>query len=415
MGELKFEIRIYEPAPKGEATDRELLKKWPEWSRIEALLESGLTVDATLFLINSMFREQSGEEGWRTYDDLRAKLPDFVGSLRHSFSFDEGTVSSRRDPESLGTNFTEQMGVGVALSVANQIFDLHEADWSKITTGRKKTLDHILASTGDRLVGIEVEAKGTVRRGLDPKNDPIYAQAKSIREKKGTQRGAGREVQMLGVVGVFSTQADEPARIYLLDPPLQGPDVSPRWFKLLARLRFYTRTLSQMSRSTFAAALASRVDAIAQLGDPTELDELPIKDPSGTVYRRPASSPLGQRLVGRVVPLDSDELFVHGLAPDVFPLLRRQRFESILAFRSGYAGIYDVQGSPLVSVADCERRGMSIREEWEKSRDGGYVRIPVRGRVGVGASGRAFGIVRAESRRWLRNRWSRTNDDNAIF
>ena len=109
---VKFDIECYN------AKHKKKLRKLSIKNELDDALANGLEIDDQEFLVYTLFREQKNHPGWRTYAELKAKLPSRQAAYENYFDLSSGTVQSVFiDAADLDNTMTEASGVGAALSV----------------------------------------------------------------------------------------------------------------------------------------------------------------------------------------------------------------------------------------------------------------------------------------------------------
>ncbi|WP_147445036.1 hypothetical protein [Corallococcus sp. CA053C] len=337
---LKIDIRYYDDAQEKAFT------QWPLKERIDALVKNGLDVDELEFLTYSVFTEQRNKIGWRTYADMRTLLPPRAEMFRQYFDLSLGTVTSRFPASDSETSMTEKVGVATSLLAANRIFDLHEADWTKIPKGQIRTLDFFCASTGKEYV--EIEAKGSIVADANMKNPSVSTHKNGILKKKAVQRervGSAHPSLMMGTIAAVPENTDQRTVCWLIDPPGDGPEMDPKKFKLLTRLEYYLKELQPLSQASMLIALRNRIEAIFSVSDYERLDQLRLVGATGRPFRfrgpffrnKTIIATSRGRAIGRVFHLADREFMFVGFDTEVYGLVARQRFREILAYKSGLA------------------------------------------------------------------------------
>ena len=172
----KFKVEYYDEQHKS------LLKQYSCYDEIEKLVVNCFTVSEEEFHSYALFREQKNYDGWRTYQELKLKIPSRLLSFKEYFSVNNGLLRSRfshaNDREK---HLTEAIGVGAGLALVSQLYGLTEADWERIPETNEKDLDFEIASNGKEY--IEVEVKGAVVQNINIKSE-ISGRARHIKDKK---------------------------------------------------------------------------------------------------------------------------------------------------------------------------------------------------------------------------------------
>jgi hypothetical protein len=171
------------------------------------------------------------------------------------------------------------MGVAAALSTAQTVFPVTDADFQRIAeTSRIKTFDYtntLVGSTGARF--LQIEAKGT------HDNKSTRSQARDIRLKKARQakamRADGRkDMAFAATVLDVQHQSKNETRITFCDPPADTIESDPFVYRLLARLTYYWQQIRYIvPTGRITVALANRLRALEAAPDQWQsLREVPL-------------------------------------------------------------------------------------------------------------------------------------------
>jgi hypothetical protein len=325
-----------------------LLKSTPLGSTLDRLVLEDWKCDEEVFLAYSMFvHQKKGRDGWKTYSDLKSKLPRFRDGLLSYFSINNGSVtalfSGRNESRS---DHTESIGVGCALGCLSAAIGLTDADWERINVSTVKDLDFKIASDGTNYIAIE--ARGRIRDS--PGTEGLSETANEIAEKKLTQRDltAASEVgaypisaTLVGVIAAIPYQADTTANVWLLDPPPVGINVDPQKYQLLSRLTFYHRMLGMIcGRANFLTALSNHIRGVEIAENYRNFDDLPLLNgtrgeinfPDSILSSRTVTEDL--RIVGEVIPLEGRRAYFFGIEVEVIRTMLRPIFASVITFRT---------------------------------------------------------------------------------
>ncbi|NIR06608.1 MAG: hypothetical protein GTN82_14400 [Candidatus Aminicenantes bacterium] len=323
--------------------NKDLLSQLSCIKSLNELVESGLKFKEEEFLTYTVFMEQMNLKGWRTYSELKKLLPPRAVIFKQYFDLDNGTIKSRFTGSKMNKVQTQSAGVGAALTLVSRLYGLTEADWEIIPVKKYKDLDFEIAIKGSEIAStgeeiIQVEAKGTIIEDYNISQSIVNAK-KSIEEKKETQRTQyDNKNTLIGVIAGFPHENNLDAICRVLDPPPYEINEDPYKYKLLARLYFYWRQISLISKSHVLLALINRIQDIATLSDFRELSAQPLLNHRGEVFERPVSlffsrSIVGQDLgFGEVFPINKDEFFFYGFDSEIIDLLIKQDFKEINGF-----------------------------------------------------------------------------------
>lgn len=389
---LKLDIDYYNEEHK------QLLANAPFHDALEEAIKNGMEISEEEFEVYTVFREQKQKPGWKSYADLKAKLPPRLAAFSDYFDLSKGTIRSKFEagPNCDNTQ-TESAGVGVALAVVSKLYDLTEADWQKIPIQKNiKDLDFEIASDGKEMV--EVEAKGTVLNGKDTKGR-ISDCKKSIEEKKKAQRKTqDNRNRLIGIITSFPSTEEQVAKVRILDPPMLEAPENPLKYKLLARLYFYWREIRLISESPFLQALINRIGDISFVSDYESLDDRPLLNLSGEIMPIPISYILSRTVLpgdiafGEVFQLRSDTFFFYGFDMKIVSLLINQRFDEILNFKSNLPDIIQEISTLTARVREEELEGSQVQpSDFPTAPDKTRVEIPMSGRLSANSAGRVFG------------------------
>ena len=378
--------------------DKESLAKLPVAHRIEQAVASGVDVYYGDFLAYATFSDQSDAPHHETFQQLQSKLVAIQPYFELHYGAKSGTLraTSHQDAASRRSS-TEMAGVASALTIAGHIYDLNQADWQRIPECRHKTLDYRYdlrgtkyASDGERF--IEVESKAAKVDNVEAKIG-LHAAAKSIREKKRVQRqldDAGASEAPVDRIGVITAlPGDEPqiARCWLLDPPSDANGADPERYRLLARMTYYWKALSMVSRSPMLLALYSRIEAIRYADNWRAFDGIDLASWQGKPMSVPASfesqwpKPGNIDGFGTTIRLTGNTWFYYGFDREVILMLLQQRFSTISTFSSHLPR--SVQA--LDTVIEAQRDNRS----GEKRRRPG---VPISCKLYASGDGRIFGV-----------------------
>jgi len=393
---LRFDVDFYDDNHK-----ERLKNNCERYGDIQQLVQQGFEVAKEELFSYCMFvYQQRGVRAWETYGDLRDQLPKYRAVWEDHFSFSKGTVFSKFSAHKAVKHFTETMGVGGALSIVSQIYELTEADWEKVETGRRKTLDFSIASTGTHFV--EVEAKGSIVS--DHQKSHLWGQKDHIEKKKLTQRQQGNNNTMIGVITAIPCDSSLGAKCYMLDPPPTEIPFDPVKYKLLSRLYFYWRELSLVSRAHFLEVLINRIKSIQRSHDYESLDGLPLLNSRGEPHQVPdslfetRSSVYGRSAFGEVLPLGDDRFFFYGFDKDAVEALIRQDFSQLnaLSFKSRTES--DTRVSAKIPRRLVGGPRTEVKHDEDSEEDESRKTLSMIGDLVHTSSGRVLGCVKPVSR-----------------
>jgi hypothetical protein len=372
---------------------------------LEDIVKNGFECSYGDFLSYAVFYEQSNDPGFITRDELQRHLEAVEGSFRLHYGAKNGTIRGVREHDSDSRKKeTEVAAVGVTLAIASTAYGLQHADWQHIKeTAEEKTLDYRVASNGSRY--IEIEAKG--RRVADSlKRAGLYDAAADIRKKKAAQlcqerREKARQtggkaiatipVDRFGVVCAMSGGDGEEARCWLVDPPAEGFEVDPLRYRVLARLTYYWKAISAISRSQFCLALRDRIDFVRYAENWKALDKQPLQGRDGEPLSFPFSfehtkvRPNGMAVFGDLIPLGRNWYFFYGFNDDLVHVLLRQQIDEIVSYQNSQER--ETQGKEVVLVRQ------RLTEESEGQRERRQPSRRVAAKLYASPDGRVFGLA----------------------
>jgi len=347
------------------------------------------------FFAYSVFTEQKDRDEWRTFTELKHRLPPRRAVLEDYFCVHQGTARSRfEEPDDKDSTKTEIAGVGAALALASHLYGLTEADWERVPREETKTLDFRIASTGTEFV--EVEAKGSIVKDHRITSS-ISSQKADIEKKKDEQRGRhGNRSTLIGVITAFPSNDSMRAKCLVLDPPsLELGD--PYHHRLLARLSFYRREIGLLSRAHFLSSLATRIRDMAHIAPVDSFDGLPLLNRRAMPFEVPASllasrsSALDGEVFGQVFPTgNAKEFYFYGLNIDIAALVIGQEFRQIASYRCSpeRLGRTHVRAKP--TKRDLQDLDIDLTR-YESSQRDSRVSVPMVADLFRSASGRVFG------------------------
>jgi len=373
------------------------LDQSPVASQIAQVVRDGLQMSEEQLFAHMIFTEQSRRDGFRTYQQLKSRLP------RRQGYFEDYVKTSGDHAWVVGggtKDIVERIGVAVALVILNQVYGLHEADWERIKeTSNKKTLDFRCASTGAEFV--HVEARGH-RPGLS-----WTKMEKEIREKKDDLDKQTSACQAYGIVAVVPQRSGKHIEARVFDPESQTPDREPREYRLLARYAFYARMLALISTNHLALAAQDRLRVLTQARNPFEFDGVPLVNVVGEPIPTPPKdwgfatdktlySYDGGWSIGRVFPVPPDQFLFFGMDAAVFGIMGRQDLRALLDIGANHTALFRPDSlieNALVSVEAMQAADMSYNE-YPRSEKTGSLHLRLRGPVVHMPSGIAYGRLR---------------------
>lgn len=361
---------------------KKLLEQYSCFGEIEQLVVNGFVVTEEEFYSYALFREQKNHDGFRTYQDLRSKIPDRLSGFKDYFSVKDGLLCSVfSNANDRDNHHTESIGVGGGLSLVSRLYGLTEADWERISVSNEKDLDFEIASNGKEF--IEVEVKGAVVRNINMKSEVSGRAGKIEQKKKEKGKRSNFKSSRIGVIiSVSSTYGDVPI-CRLLDPVSDSYHMSPDKYRLLARLSYYHRELRALGRFGLLSDIKNRIRALYYSTEYNSLDGVALLDVNNEKMSPPFSamnskSTVGDFAFGEVIELKSGQYYFYGMMYDVFDVLIGQNFEIINKYK---------KESSVESVNISARLRNGGDNEKEK-----YRTVKMKGDLNITSSGKVLGL-----------------------
>lgn len=396
------------------------LLRYPTSSQIQNLVSEGAKVKTAQFLTYYLFhKKRPGKPGYRSYTELGQKIHKSISDLEDYVYLQNGSLISAPDVIKQDGPIIERIGEAAALSIGNQIHNIHEADWDKIPEhpGRKgfKTFDYsheqLSASDGKHI--IQIEAKGTSITTTTTITQNVRNQKLDIDQKKKqiSSRESLRTYKYPADIRygmICAIGKDGPLHCWLVDPPGEE-GFSPSRYRLLARLQFFFDWISFLSsRSQLSASLGTRLIALQNIVDPFELSDIPLIRGNGERFNIDAylsgqnsglsshmCSVVGAPIVGTLLRISDRSLFFIGIQIYLFELAANQKFEEILRYRFT-GGTRQSQVSCVIPRGRARTMEITHLDDGRYS-DTAYIRFSAEGTLFSSEGGVVFGIVNAES------------------
>jgi len=388
---IRFDVEFYD----GHEQQLRSIRAFPALQR---MTKNGLVIPYGEFKAYAIFREQGLTVGYRNYNELQQRLSMFIPAYEAYYARSGDVIYLQRGHDKQqGRPQTEMGGIGAALSIVSQAYELTEADWQRIPESRRRDLDFQytdppLATDGKGVIFLEAKAHATDQRRISLASD-----ASSIGKKKNERRGYDVNSEFIGVVTSFFTDLEQYPSIRLLDPPSIPFTDDPRKLRIIKRLYFYWRALTPISGSSMLIALINRIYDIASGVDYDSLDDQPLLDRRGD--RIEDSTTLGVnrthvrslQAIGEVIGLDNGTFFFYGFDVNVINTILAQRFESILSYRFGGLrgrSIVDGVAAPFTARIGPRNLPPTLKEELS-----GRVEVTTEGVFQSNSAGRIYGQV----------------------
>lgn len=370
----RFKVEYYNDEHK------KLLESYSCSGAIEKMIKDGFEVPEEEFHSYALFREQKKRDGWRTYQDLKLKVPHRLSNFKEYFSVNDGLLcsifSNANDREK---HLTESVGVGAGLALVSLLYGLTEADWERIPESNEKDLDFEIVSDGNEF--IEIEVKGAVVTNVNNKSE-ISDRARDIRDKKREKaKRTNAKSSRIGIIVSISNSCREMPICRLLDPDSRKYDMSPEKYRLLARLSYYYRELRLLGRFGLLSDLKNKIRDLYYSSNYEDLDSVALKDVNNDKMSAPLSAMYSKSTAddfafGEVIELKDGQYYFYGMMYDVFDILISQNFEIINKYK---------KKSSVESVNVSAR----LRNDNEKEK---YRTVKMRGNLYITSSGKVLGL-----------------------
>jgi len=340
-----------------------------DFDKINSVAGNIIEVPIEDFKTYAFFRHQTDHNDFRTFTDI-AKLSKNWGIYDSYFDFDSTTGKiTNKYPGIIDNNdVPEIIGIGGGLSVAGQIYDLTQADWTKIGIQTHKDFDFTKnAVTSNR--NVVLETKGSVIDNNQMRSE-VSNHKSNILEKKGDtkfkQKYNYSQNTCLGII----TAADKKniLQSWLVDPPTENISFDLRKIKLLKRLHYYYSIIRFLSKRTyFALVLANRIKTIELIADYNSLDGIPLLNANfekiviRDSFISSRATNKARSIVGRTLMFHTRELYYIGIKRDLLDIMIKQDFNEILDYKiKPFSTTQLIQGDILV-------RGDSYSKIFEKN------------------------------------------------
>lgn len=361
--------------------EKESFKHYPNYEEFKIFVGKEITISKDEFLSYMMFTEQDDTDGWRKYPELKKRVEYRLGDIEDYLDFSKGSIQSKRSSERMSaSNITERIGVSLGINVINKFHGLTEADWA-ITPNtfiggkRVKDFDYELAIASDGVKFIQVENKGTVNNNNKLKTTSVSAHYSSIKSKKSDIISRNRDSEICekeniyyGTIAVLDDT--NTAKLWLVDPEAFQVDWSPRKFKLISRLLYYSNIFSIIGiHEPIQNELKTRIAQLINSSDFEDFNKKPLESHS----RYPLSFLKTDNFVninnslafGTFFFLKKDtgyDIFIIALTKAIIKLIIAQDFNGILDYKFADAEFTD----KVTLQLSAKPRKMST--EFEKSK-----------------------------------------------
>lgn len=336
-------------------------------AEIRNLVATGFDVEPFNLLAESMFMEQKNQPNWNSREDLLNRAFGRLEEFLEYYETKGRTLVAKFSSQEMENHRIERVGVGATLYAMGRVLNTNAADWEKISIENKKNLDFQVASTGSNF--LVLECKASVVEDVMEKTSSISNHKRHIKGKKWEQKPKRPSDTLIGAIAAIPCTDSNPARIWLVDPPLPRPFISARRFKVLAKYRFYERLIRLIGRPFLLIALNTRVYALENIENIEVLNGLPLVDINGEPFGIPASflnnrsGTIEGSIVG-AVRRGTERLMFIGMDTNVIYVIAQQSHEAIIGWTSSMVGRREVR--IVVNPKDLEEtRAERDRSSWQ--------------------------------------------------
>lgn len=416
MAQINLSVEYYDPA------QQTLFQGFPNAATLNSLVQNGMTISKDEFLAYMMFTEQMDRNGFRTYNDLQARIQNRLDDIDDFLSFNNGSVQARIiGNQMMQVGFTERIGVALGLCVVNRIHGLTTADWKKIPTapGRNghPTFDFeiLIASTGTNF--IQAENKGSTITDNSQQNISVRAHYAGIERKKEYVRKeeANRLIPIhqnlfYGTIGVLDKRPNSTAKVWLVDPPAIDIEMNPEKYKLLARLYYYLDEFRNIGvKEKITESLAARIKLIEEANDYSDFDnkQLDGKFPKqGVSYLYMDGKMFAavdtNEAFGRIFIAENKQrnfAYLIAFPKAIMRYILKQDFKSILDYDYNPDFINEsVQVLMRLGDKDLEENKLPVNLKFVFNERKKYFEATYFGKINHSTAGRIFGLLNEEQK-----------------
>lgn len=281
--DLKLSVDYYN------AAEKKLFQSYPNYKVLSGILKSEFTISEAELVSYMMFTEQANVDGWRTYPELKERVQYRLGDIEDILDFKQGSIQTKQSSLRMNASkMTERIGVSLGINVINKIHGLTEADWAItddifINGKRVKDFDYEISLASDGTKFIQVENKGAVNEDNSYKTPSVSEHYSSIKKKKKCIRereqpkGESKNQNLYyGTISVLDNQ--NTAKVWLVDPTALDIEWSPRKFKLISRLIYYSKVFAEIGvHDRFKVALNNRIFKLIESKEINIFDNVPLE------------------------------------------------------------------------------------------------------------------------------------------
>ena len=292
------------------------------------------------------------------------------------------------------------------MSTIGKLHNLTEADWKRIpeVAGRigHPTFDFDISIASDGNKFIQVENKGSAVENNIYKPSTVSHHYSSIKVKKECLRVQGNSNLFYGTIGVIDNLPENPAKVFLVDPPADFINLNPKKYKLLARLYYYLEEFHSIGvKRKIIEALSRRIQEISESPDFARFDNKPLDYEYPVAYHLLMEGKMFAAIdyneaFGKFFIIESrNEVFPYLLAypKALMKLILSQKFDDILSYQYDPAFIKEkvniilrIGKSDVVNFEYIEKLGFRLDE-----RRGRYFEASYYCNVKHSKCGRLFG------------------------
>jgi len=409
-----------------DAQERTKLLQYPVEAvkAMEKLVGSPVAVPTSEFLTYFLFHRMGrGLLGYESVDRIQEDLMRATLYIDRCIEFDGRSIRLPSASAKPPNEIIEHAGEAIGLAVASRIHDLIEADWVRLPVGKHPANLTLLpsfdfqASDSRRIVQaetlIQVETKGSAVGNNRMKEPNVSIHKTNIHKKKSKLANlpAGEVDPYPAAVRygtVTALDGNSIVQCWLVDPDPEGEYVDPRRFRLMTRMRFISQWISIVSpRSQLAAALATRVNDMANLSDPFELSGMPLLRGNGEPLTYPLTGPFSLHSTffanktrvtdgpagGIAVPVGNNNLALLGIRQDLVGLAIEQDFDRVLTYNAP-AGTLEKTVEFVFPTRKFRAMQLPPTIVNAAHQSGGYMRFTLNGSTQYNHSGLVFGFYR---------------------
>jgi hypothetical protein len=331
------------------AAEEKLFECYPNYEEFKILVGKEITISKDEFLSYMIFTEQADDDGWRTYPELKERVQHRLGDIQDFLDFSNGSIQSKLSSERMfASKMTERIGVSIGINVINKFHGLTEADWAitpktYLDGKRLKDFDYEISVASDGVKFIQVENKGTVNEDNKSKTSSVSIHYASIKEKKNViiardKANAVPKNQNIyyGTIAVLDDK--NTAKLWLIDPEAFQVDWSPRKFKLISRLIYYSNIFSEIGiHKRVQIALNERISKLIESKDIEQFNRVPIDAKIAFTFVQNDNfvSINGNEAFGTFFFIENKnggDVFLMALPKTIIKLIIAQNFDSILDY-----------------------------------------------------------------------------------